>query len=126
GLLEAVREAPAEVSGALRETDDREDLIGGRPAATALEAQQLGVQQEHLPGGHPGLVAEELRQVADLRAGRPVAQRGTEDLARSAARPRQTEKQLHGGRLAGAVGAQEAEDIVSADSNVKTTRTLDR
>jgi hypothetical protein len=74
-LLHALGEATGAVVGAGVEAGEREDAVDlGSPGARR-HARQRGVEREHLSGGQPGLIAEQLGQVADPAAGRPVAQR---------------------------------------------------
>ena len=82
------------------------------------QAGQLGVEQEHLTGAQPWLVAEELRQVADPAAGRAVAERGAEDPTRAARRTRQAEQQLDRRGLPGAVRPQQADELARTDLEV--------
>ena len=70
-------------------------------------------RREHLARRHPALVAEQLGQVADPAPRRDVAERRPQHAPLAGSRARQAEQQLDGRRLAGAVRAQEAEDLAA-------------
>ena len=64
----------------------------------------------------PGLVAEQLGQVADLAPRRSIAERRPEHGPAATGRPGQPEQQLHGRGLARAVGPEETEDLARLDA----------
>ena len=66
---------------------------------------------EHLATAQPGLVAEELGQVADASARFAITGRAAEQAGLAGGRTGEAEQQLDGRRLARAVGTEEAEDL---------------
>src|SRR5437867_7173172 len=124
-LLHALGEAPDEVAGPIGEPHDPERLVGCLAASRAGHAHQLAVQCQHLARLEPGLVPEQLRQVADLASRPKVTQRSAEDLATAAGRPGEAEQELDGRGLAGAVRAEEAEDLASPDGHRQSGHRLD-
>src|SRR5439155_16647162 len=91
-----------------------------RAAGGGGHAEKLAVQVEELGRTQPVVEAEELGQVADLAARFAVAERPAEDAAAAAAGRGQAGEELDGGRLAGAVGAEEAEDLTAGDGEGQT------
>ena len=75
-LLHALGEAADPVAGAVGQADQGQALapLAGRH----VDAGQPDVQVEHLGGGQPRLVAEQLGQVADARRGPRVGRRPAE------------------------------------------------
>ena len=122
-LLHALRELADEVARPVGEADHpeapRRRRPGGAPRGMPIE---LGVERQHLARLEPRLVAEQLRQVADLAAGREVAHRGAEHLGGARRRAGQPEQQLDGRRLAGAVRTEEAEDLAAPDGHGQARR----
>ena len=105
------------VVGPVGQADVAQRRVDRRPATPVRRRRprdEPGVQLEHLPGAQPGLVAEQLGQVADPRRVAPIAERRPEHGARAAGRAGQAEQQLDRGRLARAVGPEEAEDLARA------------
>ena len=70
---------------------------------------------EQLLGGQVVVEVRVLGQVADAAPDGDVADRPAEDLGVAAGRKHQLHQQLQRGRLAGAVGAEEAEDLAGLD-----------
>ena len=85
-------------------------------SSRSTAAGEPGVELEDLAGAEPGLVAEQLGQVADPPPRRAVAERRAEDRAAAAGRAGEAEQQLDRGRLAGAVRPEEAEDLAGVDA----------
>ena len=87
-----------------------------RPSARSVGRIQRGDEAERLATGHPVVEARLLGEVADLAA---VAGAGPDrdagDRRGPAGRPGQAGEDLDGGRLAGAVGAEEAVDGAGRD-----------
>ncbi len=73
------------------------------------------MEAQELAGGQPIVEAEVFGQEADARAGRAVAQRPAQERGLTGGGGHQPEQHLDRGRLAGAVGAQEAEDLTTRD-----------
>jgi len=86
-LLHPLREPSDQVVRSIGEADELEDVVEGLAALSPRQAHQVGMQIQDLAGLEPRLVAEELGQVADLAAGREVAERRVENLARASCRP---------------------------------------
>ena len=74
-LLHPLREAAHRVVGTVGQADPVERLVDGSAAIGRGDPAELGVEREDLAGVQPGLVAEQLGQVADPRARRAVAER---------------------------------------------------
>ena len=86
-----------------------------RRRAGSRQAGQVGVEAQDLAGAQPGLVAEELGQVADPATRLAVADRRPEDPAAARCGCGQAQEQLDRGRLASAVRAEEPEDLARLD-----------
>ena len=110
------------VVGAVGEADDAEDALDLRLAALRRQPGELRVEHQDLAGRQPRLVAEQLGQVADPPARLAVADRPAQHLAVARGRPREAEQQLHRGRLAGAVGPEEAEHLAAPRRGGRATR----
>ena len=80
---------------------------------------ELGMETQDFAGMEPRLVAELLGQVADGRPRPAVAQRRAEDLARAGARSHEAEQQLDGRGLAGAVRAEQADQLAASDGQAE-------
>ena len=114
-LLHALGEGAHAVAGAFAEAHRlqyRADLI---LPARARQRRELAVEGEDLGRGEPGLVAEQLRQVADPAPRAQVAKAPAQQPPLSRCRLEQAEQQLHRGRLAGPVGAEKAEHLAARD-----------
>ena len=118
-LLHPLGEAAGPVAVPPGQPDQRQHPVHLGAAARGRQAREARVQVQHLAGGQPGLVAEQLRQVPDPPACVPVAQRAAQHGPAPARRPGQAEQQLDGRRLAGAVGAQEAEHLARRHADVE-------
>src|SRR6185436_6295721 len=106
----AQRKAPL---GADAEAIER--LADALPAVGGGLAEQPPVVVEQLLGGEVVVEVRVLGKVADAAPDRDVAERAAEDLGLAAGRKHQLHEQLERRRLAGAVRAQEAEDVAGGD-----------
>src|SRR5439155_18162201 len=79
--------------------------------ARAGQRRQLAVEGQDFRSRQPTLIAEELRQVADMTSGPQVSDGPAEQPALARGGFQETEQQLHRGRLAGAVGAEESKHL---------------
>ena len=77
------------------------------------------MQLEDLIGGQPGLVPEELGQVADLRADGSVAEGSPKDAARAPGGSGQAQQQLDRGRLARTVRPEETDELAAPDGQAE-------
>jgi hypothetical protein len=77
--------------------------------------QQLTMQTQELTGGQPFLKAEMLRQEADPRQRRAVADGFPQQGRRAGGGCGQPQQHFDRGRFAGAVGAQEAKHLTLQD-----------
>ena len=118
-LLHPLGEAAGPVAGAVGEPGEPEDAVDLGLAALGGQPAELRVQRQHLVRGQPGLVAEQLGQVADPPPRLAVADGPAEHLAGPGGRTREPEQELDGRRLAGAVGAEEAEHLAGLDAEVE-------
>ena len=118
-LLHPLGEAGYAVGATRAQPDRRQGSVDLRRPAMPREAGQFTVQAEDLAGGQPRLIPEQLRQVADAPASLAVPQRPAEDGPAPARGSGEPQEQLHGSRLAGAIGSEEAEDLGLADAQVK-------
>ena len=118
-LLHPLREAAHGVVGTIGQPDPVERLVDGSPSIGGGDPAEPRVEREDLAGVQPGLVAEELGQVADPRPGRAVAERGAEDATAARRRPGEAEQELDRGRLAGAVGTEQPDDLATPDDQVE-------
>ncbi len=109
---------PDAVAVAALEADDAEDPVDLH-APVARQDREPRVELQHLAGGQPRLVAEQLGQVADATPRRAVAERPAEDRPVALGRPREAEQQLDRRRLAGAVRAEQAEHLAAVDAQVE-------
>ena len=85
-----------------------------RSAALGFHAVQLGEEDELVEDLHLGVEAPLLRQVAPGLV-REIPVRAAAPGNRPGVRPQDVQHDAHGRRLAGAVGAQEAEDLARLD-----------
>ena len=122
-LLHALRHRRDARPARLGEADELEErdalaVAGGR-ACKPL------VQRQDLVRAHPGGKAEELRQVAERSPSlsRPRGRAG--DLDRPGGRPNEAARDLHEGRLAGAVRAEEADELPGLDPKIDPRERLD-
>ena len=118
-LGHALRVAANAVVAAPAQARPVEDLGDARRRSAALEARPAGVQLEQRRAGQPIVKAEVLGQVADPPAGLGIASSLSEQARLAAGRRNQAEQDLDRRRLAGAVGAQKAEDFTGLDGEVQ-------
>jgi hypothetical protein len=118
-LLHALREAADAVAGALVEADTGERLFDGIVPGGRLDAGQASVQPEDLARREPGLVPEELGEVADPSTRRAIAKGRSQHGAGPGARADEAEEELDGRRLAGTVRPEEADELAAADVQVQ-------
>ena len=77
------------------------------------------MEGQHLAGVEPGLIAEELGQVADPCPRHAIAEGGAEHPPGSRGRPGETEQELDRRRLAGSVRSEEADQLATTDAQVE-------
>ena len=82
-LLHPLREAAHRVVGTIGQADPVERLVDDSPSVGGGDPAEPRVEREDLAGVQPGLVAEELGQVADPRPRRAVAERARRGRDRS-------------------------------------------
>ncbi len=116
-LLHALGEALHFVIGPIREADGLERALDLRSPSGSRQPGQLAMQAQDFPRLHPALVAEQLGEVAETAPGLEVAQGCPEHPALAGRGPGQANQQFDGGRLAGAVGPQEAEHLGTPDTH---------
>jgi hypothetical protein len=112
-LLHAFRERAHAILVALRQPDrleGRGDLVV--PARTR-ERRQLAVKGENFACGKPALVAEELRQVADVAPGLQVPDRAAQEPGLTGGRLEEPQQQFHRRRLAGSVRSEKPEHLTT-------------
>ena len=122
-LLHALRHA---VDAALRGVRERDELE--QPRALRGAAARVGeplVQLEHLVGRVPAGEAEELGEVAERRACVARACARACDLRRAAGRAHEADGDLHERRLAGAVRAEQPDELALADLEVDAFQRVD-
>ena len=110
---------PVRSSVAAGEAHELEDAIELGVAASAGRPASCAWSVEHLACRQPRLVAEQLGQVADPPPRLAVAERPAEHRPVAARRAGEAEQELDGGRLARAVGAEEAERLAALDPEVQ-------
>ena len=118
-LLHPLAEAAGPLVGAIGEAGEGQHPLDLCRSRARCEAGQGGVETEHLVGREPGLVPEQLGQVADPAARLAVPDPTTEHRPLARRRPRQAEQQLDRRRLARPVGAEEAEHLAGLDVQVE-------
>ena len=87
-----------------------------RPAArVAAQAAELGREMKEAVHGHVGITGRVLRQIADqaLRGNRVLEHIVAADGDRAGGRGNEADHHAHGGRLAGAVRAEESQDFAA-------------
>src|SRR5207247_2448197 len=105
------------------EADQLEQLVAlVRPAGRSV---QLLVQLQHLVGRVPAREAEELRQVAERAAGLPGAGAKAADLGRAAGGANEPAGDLDERRLAGAVWAEQPDELAFANLEIDPGERLD-
>jgi hypothetical protein len=110
-------------SARVGQADEFQQLVAlGR--ATAGAGQAL-VQLEHLVSPRPAGKAEELGEVAQLRARRPGARRRARDRRSAGRRAYQAAADLHQRGLAGAVGAEQPDQLALLDREADAAQRLD-
>src|SRR5665647_3314657 len=115
--LHAAAELLDPVLLAVGQRDQLEDLVDAFPERIAGEAVHAAPEDEVLAGAHVGVQSDVLGDDADdLFDGLRLADdRMPGDARVAAARPKQTAQHRDGGALAGAVGAEQAEDLALGD-----------
>ena len=101
---------------ALGQADEVEEL--GALGLAAVRARQALMKCEELVGLVPPREAEELREIAERGACGRRPRRGARDLGRAGARAHEPAGDLHEGGLAGAVRAEEPDELSLADLEV--------
>ena len=114
-LDHALRELPQLKAALGADTDAVEQRADALAAVGAGIAEQLPEVVEQLLGGEVVVEVGVLRKVADAPARRDVADRPPENLGAPGRRKDQLHEQLQRGGLAGAVRAEEAEDLARLD-----------
>ena len=116
---------PARVSrdqivGALGQPDHVQQAMSAFAALAARQAEELAVDIDVLPSGEIEIRGERLRDDADILAHLARMTRDVEagDERLAAARRYQRREHPHHGRLAGAVGAEQSEDLAATDLEV--------
>ena len=118
-LLHPLREAAHGVVGTIGQADPVERLVDDSPSIGGGDPAEPRMEREDLAGVQPGLVAEELGQVADPCPRGAVAERRAEHATAARRRPGHAEQELDRGRLAGAVGTEQPDDLATADDQVE-------
>jgi hypothetical protein len=121
-LLHALGESTHPVAGPLAQPDPLEGLLDGVVPGGLRDAPESCVEPEDLAPVEPGLIPEELGQVADAGTGGSVPERGAQDGAGTESRSDEAEEELDGGGLAGAVRAEQTEELASADLEVEAVQ----
>ena len=116
-LLHPLGESLDRRVGPLRQAHQLQGFVRLPAPARPRQSGQFAVEGKDLARGHPALVAEQLGQIPDPAPRPYVAERRPQDRAAAGRRARQAQQQLHGRRLAGAVRAEEAEDLAAADGH---------
>src|SRR5205807_6218228 len=81
--------------------------------ARARQRRELAVQREHLFGGEPALVSEELGKVADVASSPEVADRLAEEPPLARSRSQEAEEKLDGSGLSSPVWAKKTEHLAA-------------
>ena len=123
-LLHALRHAVDAPVGGVGERDELEQPLALR--STAARAGEPLVQLEHLVRRVPAGEAEELCEVAERRARGTRARPRACDLGRAARLAHEPDRDLHERRLAGAVRAEQAEQLALADLEIDALERLHR
>ncbi len=117
-LANAQRQVVGQLVGHLLQVEAPEHFADPCRDAIRRQVEQPGVQHQVLPHAQLGIQGKGLGHVADPATGRHVAgvHRLAEQRARAFAGRQQAGEHLHGGGLAAAVGAEEAEDLPTLDT----------
>ena len=118
-LLHALGELADRVVRAVRQPDPVERLLDRAGATADRHVREPGMQREDFTGGQPGLVPEELGQVADLRADGSVAEGSSKDAARAPGGSGQAQQQLDRRRLARTVRPEETDELAAPDGQAE-------
>jgi len=118
-LGHALRVGPNPVAAPPSQPDALEGLGNATPAFGRVYAGQPPVQVEQLGARQPVMKAKILGQVTDSPPGFGIADGLAEQARLAAARRNQAQQDLDRRRLAGAVGAQKAEDFTRLDDQVQ-------
>ena len=120
-LQHAFRKA-AEAAVAMRGEADEIEISGNTVAELGRsESAEAAMKREQFGGGEPVVKAKILRKETDLAANFYARKRVIENLGVTATRFDETEQHLDGGAFAGAIRAEEAEDLAAADLKRKAT-----
>ena len=122
-LLHPLRHSFDAAVGGVRERDELEQALplGG----AAARAGEPLVQLEHLVGRVPAGEAEQLGEVAERRPRRARSGARARDLGVAAGRAHEPDGDLHERRLAGAVRAEQADQLPLADLQIDTFQRFD-
>ena len=123
-LLHALRHRLDAAVARLGQADELEQL--GALGRAALGAGEPLVQREQLVGARPAGEAEQLREVAERAAGRGRPGGRAADLGGAAGRPDEAARDLHERALAGAVRAEQPDELALADGEVDAAQRVGR
>ena len=99
--------------------DQLEQLVNAAVRLGARDAEDARVEAEQFLGGEELVVVGQLGQVADALAGDGLAHVHAEQEGGAAGGVDEAQQHVHGGGLAGAVGAEKAKDFAGADAQVE-------
>lgn len=101
------------------EFDEAENVVDAFFQFRRGDPEDFSVEAQQLLGGEKFVIVGQLGQVADALAGDGFANVDAEEFGRAAGGADEAEEDVHGGRLARAVGAEEAENLAAADREVE-------
>jgi hypothetical protein len=114
-LQHAFRKA-AEAAVAMRSEADEIKISGNTVAELRRsESAEAAMKRQQFRGGEPVVETKILREETDLATNLYARKRVIEDLRVTATRFDEAEQHLDGGAFAGAIRAEEAEDLAAAD-----------
>jgi hypothetical protein len=102
------------------EADHLDEFLRPAVAQGGREVEQPAVEVERLLGGQVPVQVRLLGQVANALVLLHLGRRLAEDVGLAIGREEQAEEEFDGGGLAGAVGAEEAEDLAAVDFEVES------
>lgn len=114
-LQHALAEFGEPSSAGIGEIDALEQCVDPPLERCAPKPVEASVDTKEFANGEGVVKPKVFRQEADTSAGRAVTEPRTEDQTRSGGRRDEAEQHLDGCRLAGSVGAQEAENLAPAN-----------